>query len=508
MNGFVDGGDRGWRVKRGVWRVLLLLVLLSQSIMGCQAEEADQEPVVVEVMRVGFDRTTDMPVVILRDKGDTRAIPIWIGPFEARAIAMELEGAAAPRPLTHDLLKSILQGAGVVFEKVLVSELKEGTYYARIFLTSAGKDFEVDSRPSDAIALALRFGKPILVARSLMEGDTALDLKDRSEPEDGSEPLVKSVRGITVQEISQGLAASLGLSSTDGVLVSDVSGSENAGLKRGDVILAVDSNPVTGVGIFQSMLAGMEGQTVRLRVSRDGNEQVVELPPAAVRGGFLSWPSPSQREYFNERVGDFDVPQPRPVIERLGEVVGAAGLRRWRSGAGYRNRRGGSDSPDPVLQSLPYSRLRHRRENAAAVAAQTPPSPNRSLGRGRSSLARRLGRCRLSERHVRKHRRQTPCLQEPQPHSQARRPDGGEPSRGQGIRGGAPPDQSPGHRIAPPTHPVPIAAPAPGSGGNRLSGRTQALPDGGPERTLTVKCSGSVRGRGGPGCAGGLRCRP
>ena len=280
MSGFVDGRERGWQGKRGVWRVFLLLVLLIQSTVGCQAEEAAQEPVVVEVMRVGFDRTTDMPVVILRDKGDTRAIPIWIGPFEARAIAMELEGAAAPRPLTHDLLKSILLGAGVVFERVLVSELKEGTYYARIFLTSAGKDFEVDSRPSDAIALALRFGKPILVARSLMEGETAMDLKDRSEPGDKSEPLVKSVRGITVQEISQGLAASLGLSSTDGVLVSDVSGNENAGLKRGDVILAVDSNPVTGVGIFQSMLVGMEGQTVRLRVSREGREQVVELEPA------------------------------------------------------------------------------------------------------------------------------------------------------------------------------------------------------------------------------------
>ena len=280
MNGMVTGRDSGWQGKRGVWRVVFLLVLLSQSIMSCQAEEADPEPVVVEVMRVGFDRTTDMPVVILRDKGDTRAIPIWIGHFEARAIAMELEGAAAPRPLTHDLLKSILQGAGVVFEKVLVSELKERTYYARIFLTSDGKDFEVDSRPSDAIALALRFRKPILVARSLMEGDTALDLKERSQPEDRSEPLVKSVRGITVQEISRGLAASLGLSSTDGVLVSDVSGSENAVLKRGDVILAIDSNPVTGVGIFQSMLAAMEGQTVRLRVSRDGREQVVELPPA------------------------------------------------------------------------------------------------------------------------------------------------------------------------------------------------------------------------------------
>ncbi len=274
MNGIAIDKGKGWRGRREVWRVLFLLVMLSQAIMGCQAEEAGQGPVAVEVMRVGFDRTADTPVVILRDKGDTRAIPIWIGLSEARAIAMELEGAAAPRPMTHDLLKSILQGAGVVFEKVLVSELKEGTYYARIFLTSAGKDFEVDSRPSDAIALALRFQKPILVARSLMEGDAAVNLEDRNEP------LVESVRGITVQEISQGLAASLGLSSTDGVLVSNVSGNENAALKRGDVILAVGPIAVTGVGIFRSMLAGLEGQTVRLRVSRDGKEQVVELAPA------------------------------------------------------------------------------------------------------------------------------------------------------------------------------------------------------------------------------------
>ena len=274
MNGIVIDGGKGWPGKREAWRVFLLLVMLSQAIMGCQAEEAGQGPVAVEVMRVGFDRTADTPVVILRDKGETRAIPIWIGLSEARAIAMELEGAAAPRPMTHDLLKSILLGAGVNFEKVLVSELKEGTYYARIFLTSAGKDFEVDSRPSDAIALALRFQKPILVARSLMEGDTAVNLEDRNEP------LVESVRGITVQEISQGLAASLGLSSTDGVLVSNVSGNENVALKRGDVILAVGSNAVTGVGIFRSMLVGLEGQTVRLRVSRDGKEQVVELAPA------------------------------------------------------------------------------------------------------------------------------------------------------------------------------------------------------------------------------------
>lgn len=270
MKEIFNGRDKGWHAKP---RGFLLLLLLSQAIVHCQAEEASQEPIAVEVMRVGFDRTTDMPVVILRDKGETRAIPIWIGPFEARAIAMELEGAAASRPLTHDLLKSILLGAGVVFEKVLVSELKEGTYYARIFLTSAGNNFEVDSRPSDAIALALRFRKPILVARSLMEGDTALDLEDRIGP------LVKSIRGITVQEISQGLAASLGLSSTNGVLVSDVSGNENTGLKRGDVILAVGSNSVTGVGIFQSMLASLEGQTIRLRVTRDGKEQMVELLP-------------------------------------------------------------------------------------------------------------------------------------------------------------------------------------------------------------------------------------
>ncbi len=272
MTGTVSGGG-GWKGRREAGRIGLLLVLLCQTIVACQAAEESEEPVAVEVLKVGFDRTSNLPVVILSNKGEKRAIPIWIGPFEARAINMELQGTVSQRPLTHDLLKSILQGAGVVFEKVLVSDLRDGTYYARIYLTSSGKDFEVDSRPSDAIALALRFRKPILVARSLMEGDAALDLEESS----GSP--VERVRGITVQEISHGLAASLGLADTDGVLVSDVKGSENAGLKRGDVILAVGQQPVQDIGSFRSMLSDLEGQGVKVRVRRQGKEQVVELLP-------------------------------------------------------------------------------------------------------------------------------------------------------------------------------------------------------------------------------------
>ncbi len=273
MKGMVKDSSIGWRGKREVGRIGLLLVLVSQAIMACQAAEVSEEPVAVEVLRVGFDRASNLPVVILRDKGEKRAIPIWIGPFEARAIDMELQGTASPRPLTHDLLKSILQGAGVVFEKVLVSDLKDDTYYARIYLTSAGKDFEVDSRPSDAIALALRFRKPILVARSLMDGGTALDLQESKNTS------VEKVRGITVQEISDGLAASLGLANTDGVLVSDVRGSGNAGLKRGDVILAVGQQPVQDVDNFKTLVSDLEGQRIKVRVRREGREQVVELLP-------------------------------------------------------------------------------------------------------------------------------------------------------------------------------------------------------------------------------------
>ncbi|PYV37184.1 MAG: hypothetical protein DMG06_28785, partial [Acidobacteria bacterium] len=173
-----------------------MTAILSMSTSSCQAAEKGEEVVAVDVLNVSFDHISNSPVVILQDKDKTRGIPIWVGPFEAQAIAMEMQGVPSPRPLTHDLLKTILQDVGVQFEKAVVSELKESTFYSRIYLTSAGKHIEVDSRPSDAIALALRFHKPIFVVKSLLEGETGFDLQQAR-----GKAIAEKVRGITVQDL-------------------------------------------------------------------------------------------------------------------------------------------------------------------------------------------------------------------------------------------------------------------------------------------------------------------
>jgi len=108
-------------------------------------------------------------VVILKDVDDERFLPIWIGPFEAEAITLELQQVQLARPLTHDLLNAVITEMGAKVSHVLVSELRNDTFYARVVLDNNGQPIEIDSRPSDAIALAVRAKAPIFVAESVME---------------------------------------------------------------------------------------------------------------------------------------------------------------------------------------------------------------------------------------------------------------------------------------------------------------------------------------------------
>jgi len=260
---------------RGIVQMGIIAALLSLFTSSCQAEEKVEEIVEVEVRNVRFDHFSNTSVVILQDKDKKKAMPIWVGTAEAQAIVLEMEGVPRPRPLTHDLLKNILQDVGVVFEKVVVSDLKESTYYARIYLTSADKPIEVDSRPSDAIALALRFHKPIFVARSLMDmaRETVFAL-----PEVKGEVSLEKVRGITVQDITEELAAYFDLSGEGGVLVSDIGSERNiSGLHRGDVIFAIEDEEVHGVSDLKEKIAKKEGQEVTLDVRREGKEIKVSL---------------------------------------------------------------------------------------------------------------------------------------------------------------------------------------------------------------------------------------
>ena len=254
----------------------LLPAVLGMLTSSCHAAMKTEETVQVEVRDVRFDQLSNSPVVILQDADKKKAMPIWVGLFEAQAIALELQGTSPPRPLTHDLMKTILDQVGVTFEKVVVNELKGTTYYAHIHLTSAGKSLEVDSRPSDAIALALRFHRPIFVTRELF--DTALPL---GAPGSHAQQASVKISGVTVQDLTAELANYFNLPGTKGVLVADVdaeSGTDS--LQRGDIIVAVEGKSIENIADLRDKLGSEKGQAVTLRVQREGKEVQVRLTPA------------------------------------------------------------------------------------------------------------------------------------------------------------------------------------------------------------------------------------
>ena len=122
----------------------------------------------VTVERLGFDQELDQAVVILADLSKTMVVPIWVRSLEAAAIAMPLEGIEAPRPLTADLLVAVLDQLDVSVTMVVISELKDDIFYASLVLDRDGREIEIDCRPSDAIAVALRKGAPLYVAERVM----------------------------------------------------------------------------------------------------------------------------------------------------------------------------------------------------------------------------------------------------------------------------------------------------------------------------------------------------
>ncbi len=135
----------------------------------------------VFVWQMAVDEKSRFPVVLLKEKNGSRKLPIWIGPAEAQAIAMELQGKRFQRPLTHDLMATILKGVQAEVRKVEISSLKENTFFAKIVLQHGDALMSVDARPSDSIALALRMKAPIFASSELLTDD--LDTPDPQESE-------------------------------------------------------------------------------------------------------------------------------------------------------------------------------------------------------------------------------------------------------------------------------------------------------------------------------------
>ena len=127
-----------------------------------------------------IDPITNMPIIILRDGEGQRILPIWVGVFEANAIALQIENVQTPRPMTHDLLKNVIQDLSAQVERIVVTELKDNTFYAVIHLRSDGAAVVVDARPSDAIALALRTSAPIFVEESVIASARSVESSKES----------------------------------------------------------------------------------------------------------------------------------------------------------------------------------------------------------------------------------------------------------------------------------------------------------------------------------------
>ena len=143
----------------------------------------------VRVERVTLDTSSNRFVVILKDDTYKRWLPIVVGPAEAQAIALQIENVKPPRPMSHDLMKSILESMHANVTKIIVNDLKDNTYYAIIDLKKNGTEDEIDARPSDAIALALRINAPIFVEEQVMQKAAINDEIDSIEPESDEEEI-------------------------------------------------------------------------------------------------------------------------------------------------------------------------------------------------------------------------------------------------------------------------------------------------------------------------------
>jgi len=147
-----------------------------------------------------IDPITNMPIVILKNVSGESVLPIWVGIFEANAIALQVENITTPRPMTHDLIKSILDNLDATLQKIVICELKDSTFYANIFLSRNGETLKIDSRPSDAIALALRSEATIFVEESVVEQAKSIDLTSDSGE---TVRLKKLLENLSVDDLGQ-----------------------------------------------------------------------------------------------------------------------------------------------------------------------------------------------------------------------------------------------------------------------------------------------------------------
>jgi bifunctional DNase/RNase len=255
------------------WKIGVAVALLISMVVVATSKETSPTYTEMQVKGVTLETIGHNPVVLLADKEEKKVLPIWIGLLEANAIDKELKSTASPRPMTHDLLQSILAHVQVKVKEIRIIDLKDSTYYATLFLKTNKEVIEVDARPSDAIILALKSKTPILVATKILD-EQGIALTQKSAHSERF--------GIRIQELTPALASHFNFKGGKGVLVSEVvpsSVSETAGIQAGDIIINLNSKEVGSVQQFESIFDTLGSENpVRIFLFRDNKSREVDLP--------------------------------------------------------------------------------------------------------------------------------------------------------------------------------------------------------------------------------------
>jgi bifunctional DNase/RNase len=244
-------------------------------LSGCAHETtvlpAFADQVRVDVTDVAYDHSTGAHYLVLEEKAGRRVLPIVVGDDEAQAIMFELRGIKPERPLTYELLQRLIELTGNKVDRVVIGEVRDEVYYAKVYLDHGR--YTLDSRPSDAIALAIGASAPIFVADKLLQMAAA-------ENRAPTITLAKGL-GVTTQELTPELAQYFGVTVRSGVLVADIGNeAQNAGVERGDIVTQIDGRPVSTVDEFsQAATAAVNGgdSKVSLTIRRGDAVHVVTV---------------------------------------------------------------------------------------------------------------------------------------------------------------------------------------------------------------------------------------
>jgi len=257
----------------GLWLLAVICCAAQPTVkQAAQPVTENKELIRVNVHQLVVDPSTRQPVVTLTDLEEKRALFIWVGLPEARAIYSELEGVESQRPLTHDLLEKIILKTKGQIHRIVVTHTRENIYYATIVLQREGNLIEIDARPSDALVMALKFNAPVYVSRDLFE-KMSLPLESRTDMEESY--------GLAVQELTPDLAKYLSFESRKGVMVSGVrKGSQAAtdGLITGDIIVEIEGRIVEDLPFFLQTFKESKSP-LKAKIYRDNRLLTITVHP-------------------------------------------------------------------------------------------------------------------------------------------------------------------------------------------------------------------------------------